>query len=71
MKAQDLTDEQVRRLALAELVLQGIEYWNDNVRDAEPDERYCCTGEYCGCGGMSNREHWEMLAGLEEIDNET
>lgn len=24
-----------------------------------PDDRMCCSGRECGCGGITVREHWE------------
>ena len=35
--------------------LLGPEPWTAFEQD--PDERYCCSGHECGCGGRTLREH--------------
>lgn len=43
-----------RKAAERFVVLLGPEPWKALGR--EPDERFCCSGRECGCGGMTVRE---------------
>ncbi len=33
--------------------------WKRIVNSESPDDRFCCTGDMCGCGGVTNREAWK------------
>lgn len=65
-----LGDEQLQKLALAQMILDQVKYYQEEIRDKDGDELYCCNGEYCACGGMTNRDHWKLIAGVEEPNNE-
>jgi hypothetical protein len=39
------------------MVLLGPEGWRALGKD--PDAFMCCSGHECGCGGETNREHFE------------
>jgi hypothetical protein len=43
------------RAAQRRIVLMGPEPWK--ALGTEPDEHRCCSGEQCGCGGETWREH--------------
>lgn len=44
-----------RRIAL----MTSPEPWR--VYSSDPDEFFCCSGNYCGCGGISVRENAEAV----------
>ena len=43
------------RAAQRRITLMGPEPWK--ALGKEPDDRMCCSGEECGCGGDTWREH--------------
>lgn len=59
-KRKGLSEKKKRyeRLAFAQrfVTLLGPEPWKALGRD--PDERFCCSGRECGCGGVTVREHF-------------
>jgi len=36
----------------------AFQYWKTEIYDRELDERVCCDGRMCGCGGETIREQW-------------
>lgn len=38
--------------------VNAFDDWRGWVWERDPDGLYCCNGEECGCGGMTNRESW-------------
>ncbi len=35
----------------------------ESFANENPDDYACCSGYYCGCGGISNAEAWEQQYG--------
>ena len=48
---------QTERGAQDWLTILGPEPWKAFNQD--PDDGICCSGDMCGCGGVTVREHWE------------
>ena len=42
------------------LVGDAIFQWREHVLPKDLDSRYCCNGDECGCGGMTERESWQI-----------
>lgn len=39
-------------------VTSSFQYWKNEIKDRDLDERVCCDGSMCGCGGVTIREQW-------------
>lgn len=36
----------------------SCQYWSNEIYKRDLDERVCCDGKMCGCGGVTIREQW-------------
>ena len=46
-------------LVLWDSIAGGFDYWKIEIWDHDLDERYCCDGKMCMCGGETIRQVWE------------
>jgi hypothetical protein len=45
-------------LSMVDAITGVWKWWNDEIKDANLDDRYCCDGYECGCGGQTLRQIW-------------
>ena len=47
----------------------GYMNWKESIWDRDPEERYCCDGHMCACGGASVRETWDFYKNHKDYVN--
>lgn len=40
------------------LLMEAVDLWNSQFRKADLDQRNCCDGRECACGGQTTRDLW-------------